>query len=133
MAGAERAFAGEPVIAAYLFGSVARGDARPDSDVDIAVLLEPTVAADQRFQTGRRVARRLTEQTGFGAIDVVVLDDVPLALRGRVLREAVLLHGAKRPERVSYESRTLREFTDFEVHARPLNRALLAAIAAGRR
>ena len=30
------------VLAAYLFGSYARGDARPDSDVDLAVLLSTT-------------------------------------------------------------------------------------------
>jgi predicted nucleotidyltransferase len=30
------------LVAAYLFGSYARGDARPDSDVDLAVLLSTT-------------------------------------------------------------------------------------------
>jgi predicted nucleotidyltransferase len=33
-------FANEPVVVAYLFGSQARGDAGPLSDVDVAVLVE---------------------------------------------------------------------------------------------
>ena len=33
-------FTGEPVVVAYLFGSQARGDAGPLSDVDVAILLE---------------------------------------------------------------------------------------------
>lgn len=32
------AFAGEDCVAAWLFGSRARGDASPQSDVDVAVL-----------------------------------------------------------------------------------------------
>ena len=31
------------VVAAYLFGSTARGESRADSDVDVAVLFEPLV------------------------------------------------------------------------------------------
>ena len=31
---------GEGIVCVYLFGSVARGSARPESDIDVAVLFE---------------------------------------------------------------------------------------------
>jgi len=39
----------ENVVAAWLFGSQASGRARPDSDVDIAILAEQPLSLDQRL------------------------------------------------------------------------------------
>ena len=35
-------FSGQPVLRAWLFGSVARGEERPDSDIDILVSFDPS-------------------------------------------------------------------------------------------
>jgi uncharacterized protein YutE (UPF0331/DUF86 family) len=44
---AARAFAGEPVVFGYLFGSEATGKTHPRSDVDVAVYLEASVPRDR--------------------------------------------------------------------------------------
>jgi len=45
------AIAQEPAVqAALLFGSRARGDARPDSDWDVALLVDPLLDARARLQ-----------------------------------------------------------------------------------
>ena len=41
---AESPAAAADVVAAWLFGSFARGDARADSDVDVAVYIDETAA-----------------------------------------------------------------------------------------
>ena len=45
-----------PVHAVYLFGSHARGEARPDSDVDLCIVAE---GAERQFETARRYREAL--------------------------------------------------------------------------
>jgi len=82
----------------YLFGSVARGDAGPDSDYDLLVVV-PDDAPLQRRRS--RLAYEALRGTG-AAADVLVctssyFDDrrtLKASLPGTVLREGLLLHGA---------------------------------------
>lgn len=72
-------------VRVVLFGSWARGEARPGSDVDVAVQrrgpLPPGVLAELR--------QRLEESTIPQRVDIVDLDDAPQALRAAVEREGV--------------------------------------------
>jgi predicted nucleotidyltransferase len=80
------------VTLAYLFGSVAKGCARPDSDVDIAVLLTPGTGSDQpMFQFG--LAAELEKQVG-QPVDLVVLNSA-----SPVLQHEVIQHGQRLQER----------------------------------
>lgn len=128
-AGAPAAFEGTPVRFAYLFGSHARGDAGPRSDVDVAVHLGAAPAdLDLQLDLVRRLARATGVET-----EIVVLDEAPLRLVERVLREGRLIHSVDEPARVAYESRMRRVCADFAIHADRLDRALIAATAQGRR
>jgi hypothetical protein len=68
----------------YLFGSVARGEARVDSDVDLLVEFERAVGLLQFF----RVQQRLSELLG-RPVDLVMKDAIKPQLRARILAEAV--------------------------------------------
>jgi hypothetical protein len=68
-----------------------------------------------------------------GDIEVAILNELPLSVRGQAVRDGAVIYSRDEPARIRYESRTLRAFFDFEIHAQPLARELLRAIAEGRR
>jgi len=130
-AAAAEVFTDQSVQFAYLFGSQARGQARPDSDVDVAVHFSPDVASSEYLARSTTLSGRLADRAGAGPINgLVVLNDAPLRLVGRVLRDRVVLYSSDETARVDYEVRMSKQAMDFEIHAAPLDRALLAAMAA---
>ncbi len=131
-AAAERELPAEPVLVAYLFGSRATGRARAGSDVDLAVLTDEGLQRAQRLDLALRLPDPFERAAGT-EVDLVVLNDAPLPLRGRVLQQRVVLYSRDEPLRVHWESLTMRMFLDSSIPARRLDRELLAETAAGRR
>ena len=100
----------DDLVAVYLFGSVARGTARPTSDVDVAVLYAATqpatlaslgfdLAADLEPALGRRV-------------DLVVMNRAPADLVHRVLRDGVVVAERDRSRRIAFEVKARNEYFD---------------------
>ena len=54
--------AGYRVRRVLLFGSRARGEARPDSDWDFYVIISPTAPAKIRWEIADRICERLAEE-----------------------------------------------------------------------
>lgn len=102
--------ADDRVAAAWLFGSEARGEARPDSDIDVGVLFvdpPPRTLLGQPWTLADELGR-LTGRT----VDLVVLNDAPVDLIHRVLRDGRLLLGHDSPKRVRFEVRSRNEYWD---------------------
>lgn len=100
------------VVFAYLFGSMATGQANPRSDIDIAVYLVESV---DRFETRLEIASRVSLYLGMDRVDVVVLNDAPLSLAGRILQTRQVLLDRDPFLRHRYESITARMFHDFRI------------------
>lgn len=122
----------EPVVVAYLFGSHARGQGGPLSDVDVA-LLAPAVGPRERLDLRLRVMGRLSAAARLPEVDVIVLDESPLTLAGEVVRDGIVVFSADEALRAEYESRTFREFTDFSLLGDELDREMLRMTARGTR
>jgi predicted nucleotidyltransferase len=77
------------LVSAYLFGSVARGAAHRESDVDVGVLLDRSRYADRPSRTEARIrlTSALIHVLGQNAVDVVVLNDVPPELGRAVVTQ----------------------------------------------
>ncbi len=74
------------IRALYIFGSVARGEDSPGSDIDILVEFEP--GARIGLFAFARLQRRLSELLQ-KKVDLVTRDGLHRALRDRILKEAV--------------------------------------------
>jgi predicted nucleotidyltransferase len=120
-----------PVAFAYLYGSQTGDRNRPDSDVDVGIVLDTTDVDPEVVAS--RTADALTAASAIGGIEVTVLDDAPIRFLGRVLRSRVVLYSRDEPARVEFESRVGRMADDVEVWAAKMDREMLTAIADGRR
>ena len=107
-------FAAQPdgIVAAYLFGSVARETAGARSDVDVAVLYAVTPPAtleglplDLESEISRLVGR---------PAQVIVLNTAPVDLVHRVLRDGVLLLDRDPGARIRFEVRARNAFFDLQ-------------------
>jgi predicted nucleotidyltransferase len=96
------------VKVAYLFGSCARGDAGPLSDIDIAVLLDGRVSP---FDFRLRLSATLAQELGTENFDLVTLNDSPLLLKYEVVRGGRVIKDDKK-KRVTFETRVLSEYLD---------------------
>lgn len=98
------------IAVAVLFGSHQTGRARPDSDLDVAIL--PSERCESRRKLQARISSVLADLAPHGRVDVVFIDEVPTLLRQRIMeagRELVMRDsGAWRDWRV----RTMREHGD---------------------
>jgi predicted nucleotidyltransferase len=79
---AEALSADPGLLLAVAFGSASRGRARPDSDIDIAVLAQGPLTSERREQTIRRIA----EATG-RPVDLVDLRNAGVAILRTILAE----------------------------------------------
>lgn len=106
------------VEAAFLFGSEAEGRARPDSDLDVAVL----VAGEDGM-----LALRLLEAlaaAGLDRVDLMVLNQADPVTRFEVVRANRLLFAREGFDRGGFYSRIVREYLDLLPVLEPQRQAL---------
>lgn len=120
------------VALAYLFGSLARGQAGPLSDIDVAVLLTPDVPAENYFDERLRIMGDLMDLLNQNEVDVAILNQAPLALAYRVLRDGVLLYCASQDVRVQYTARIVSLYLDFKPVIERHERAILERARQGK-
>lgn len=118
------------VDCAWLFGSVARGQSGPLSDVDVAVLLDPAITPQDRVAVAAALVEELERRCC--RMDLVLLEEASPLLRHRVFRDGVLLLERDARRRVAFEARAIQEYLDFQPLAAIYDRALIARAAEGR-
>jgi predicted nucleotidyltransferase len=87
------------VEAIYVFGSVARGEAGGESDVDLAVLAPGRLASEARWRLQERVASRLGRD-----VDLVDLRSASTVMQVQVLRDGEVIHDARPTARAFFET-----------------------------
>ncbi|MDD2364943.1 MAG: nucleotidyltransferase domain-containing protein [Desulfuromonadaceae bacterium] len=98
------------ILFAYIFGGLASGIQQPLSDVDIAVYLDGCV---DKAEAKLDILGCISAVLKTDEIDLVILNDAPISLVGRIMRKKLLIADKQPFLRHKFESLALRQFFDF--------------------
>jgi len=104
------------IIAAYLFGSYARNNPIPLSDIDIAILINSydsnkVTNIDFEFQVESELLRRLPEYS----FDIRTLNDAPILIQGKIITEGRLLFTKDRRKLSDFVEYIIPRYLDFRI------------------
>ena len=102
-----------PVLISYLYGSYARGDVHPFSDIDIGIYLEemtPGKAFDNELSLALEFDDILGSKTN---VDVRSINTMPLMIKGNIVTEGILLYSRDDALRVEFETNVRKIYFDF--------------------
>ncbi len=95
--------------AVYLFGSFTGPDTRPDSDIDLAVLLPTPLDPVRRWELQELLATRQHRD-----VDLVDLREASTVMRHQVVQTGRLLHDGSPFDRQLFEAHTLSDYADLQ-------------------
>lgn len=106
----------DKIVFAYLFGSAAKNEMSPLSDIDIAVYLsgvESEAFFDIKLSLHADICRTLKRND----VDLLILNTVPNnILIADIIRHGVVIYETNREAREDYEVRKLHDAIDFKTH-----------------
>ena len=100
------------IISAYLFGSRARGDYSAISDHDFAVQLDERTNKQSFTELKMNLIAELCHAIKADNIDLVILNDAPILLKHRILRDRKVLYCRNQLKRIRNEARILIDYLD---------------------
>jgi predicted nucleotidyltransferase len=121
------------VSAALVFGSQATGQARPDSDVDIAVVLDALPPPSERKDLLWSLLGALGKELGSDRIDLVLLNDAPPKLAFDVLKHGRVVLDRDPVQLHRFRVRTYSRHADYEPVERFFREATKRRAQAARR
>jgi predicted nucleotidyltransferase len=110
------------LIALYRFGSQAKGTARPDSDVDLAVLARDPIPAIRRFELAQELAIQLHRD-----VDLVDLRSASTVMRMQVISTGTCLDAPDEPARREFEMYAYSDYARLNEERRDILKRIAAS------
>jgi len=104
------------IVAAYQFGSTARGQESPLSDLDIAILVDDKRApsALDLLRVELLLAYELQKQLSVSEVDLITLNRQRVPFQHAVLRTGRLIYDADPEYRIRFMQEVIQAYLDFK-------------------
>ena len=122
-------FATKPVDVVYLFGSHAHGTNTVTSDIDLAVLFNPSIKASDRKSLTYNYSSDLCRLLHLDDLDLINLNDAPPALKFSAIEKRQIICEKPNLSRVPFESSTMSYYQDYSYYINQNTRTSLSSIA----
>ena len=119
------------ILEAYLFGSLARGQAQSHSDIDVTVYVDPDRLPDSPFGYAAELTTAVATALRSNEVDVVVLNQAPPLLYHRVLRDGVRVLTRDLAATTTREGRALSRYCAYVPQLRKIDAAHRARVERG--
>lgn len=117
-----------PIITAYLFGSRARGNFSQISDYDFAVQLSEKAKDREYTDLKLGLIGDLARLLKTDNLDIVILNEAPILLKHRVLRDRKVLFCRSQLARIRNEAKILIEYLDEKEYEQAFARGVFKRI-----
>jgi len=113
------------ISALYLFGSFGSNKSTPESDIDIAVLIDESQLKKKNFEALKKRYYAASPAFSLRTVDIVILNTASTFLKYQVLKNGRLLFDRKRKFRTKFTENAITEYLDFK----PIEDIYLNAVA----
>lgn len=109
---------------AYLFGSYAKNNTGPLSDIDIAIYLDDKINKGERFDFRLELMAQISILLKRESIDLIILNDSDISLAYEVIYHGKLIYSKNELKRIRYETKVMSFYFDrkyyYDRHAKLL-------------
>lgn len=102
----------KPIEVIYLFGSRAKGEMKPLSDYDFAVLFDDSINSSERFDLKLELIVFFSHLFATDSVDVLDLNSAPVAFRYEAIQPRADIYTKSKIKRDEFEFKTVKEFLD---------------------
>jgi predicted nucleotidyltransferase len=103
------------VQAIYLFGSMARGEELPDSDIDLAIIAESPLTPELVFNLKSDLSLELRRD-----IDILDLRSSSLEIAFQAIMESQCLFGSEHPDIALFETAIMSMYANFQLERKEI-------------
>lgn len=116
-----------PIVFAYLFGSYAKNEVLPFSDLDIAVYFDKNLNKKEKQNIISETRESLEKKLKMPQkIDIVCLnDELPPLLLKNIVYEGNLIYSKNEQKRMNWESQIISIWWDWEYYQKQFDEAIL--------
>jgi hypothetical protein len=121
----------EAVLAAHLYGSHAKGNDTPGSDVDVAILVRQDKPKAERLVLRTRMQTALSKLLRRD-VDLVLLNEIGEALFFEVLRKGKIIYEADKTVHRSFMAVRLTRCLEFHFYQERMQKGMIRAMRSAR-